>query len=172
MIWNIDDERKKTKRHYDGDFSGYLSEEALTELIEQVESQEMLHAPVHLKSNIIGQIRQERRGAQKRQMFAYRAKVLIAMAAALTLLILMPDDRTEGVENMSIEQQADESLEQMALRRQEKMDANWERYLAGRERGGVRGFFESLNERITKFAGIYDSNNNDGNEIDTESETE
>ena len=36
----------------------------------------MLRAPVHLKSNIIGQIRQEKRGAQKRQMFAYWAKML------------------------------------------------------------------------------------------------
>ena len=170
MIRNIED-KKNLKQHYDSDFSGYLSEEALTELIEQVESQEMLCAPVHLKSNIIGQIRQERRGAKKRQVFAYRAKVLVAMAAALTLLILMPDDRTESVGNKSIEQQTGESLEQMAIRRQEDMDANWERYVAARQRGGVRGFFESLNERITKFAGIYDSNNNDGNRIDTGSET-
>lgn len=169
MIRNIDDEKKNLKRHCDSCFSGYLSEEALAELIEQAESQGMLHAPAHLKHNVLEQIRQEKRGAKKRQMFAYRAKVLVAMAAALTLLILMPDDRTEGVENMSIEQQADDSLEQMAMRRQEEMDANWERYLARRERGGVRGFFENLNERITEFAGMYDSNNNGRNKTDTES---
>lgn len=159
MIQNIEDKKKKLIRRHGSDFSGYFSEEELNELIKQVETQEMLRAPVHLKSNIIGQIRRERRSAKKRQMFSYRAKVLVAMAAALTLLILMPDDITEDVGNMSIEQQAGESLEQMAIRRQEDMDANWEKYVAARERGGVRGFFESLNERITKFAGIYDSNN-------------
>ena len=150
MIRNIK-EKKNLKQHYESGFSGYLSEEALTELIEQVESQEMLRAPVHLKSNVIGQIRRERRGAKKRQMFAYRAKVLVAMAAALTLLILMPDDRTESVGNTSIQQQTDESLEQMSIRRQEDIDANWEKYVAARQRGGVRGIFNSINEKVTEF---------------------
>lgn len=172
MIRRIEDEKKNLKRHYDGGLSGYLSEEALAELIGQVEAQEMLHAPAHLKHNVLEQIRQERRGTKKRQVFIYRAKVLTAMAAALTLLILMPDDSMEGVESVSIEQQADESLEQTALRRQEEMDTNWERYLKRRESGGVRGFFESISERITEFAGMYDSNNSGGNKTYMESETE
>ena len=158
MIRNIKNEKKFIKQQHNSVFSGYMSEEELNALIAQVETHEMLRAPVHLKADVIEQIRRERRGAKKRQVFAYRAKVLVAMAAALTLLILMPDDRTESVGNMSIEQQADESLEKMAIRRQEEMDANWEKYLKERESGGVRGFFISINEKVTEFGtSLYNS---------------
>ena len=158
MIRYIEDEKNKRSQRHDSGFSGYLSEEELNALIRQVESQEMIHAPVHLKADVIEQIRRERRGAKKRQVFAYRAKVLVAMAAALTLLILMPDGRTESMGNMSIEQQAGESLEKMAIRHQEEMDANWEKYLKERESGGVRGFFISLNEKVAEFGtSLYNS---------------
>lgn len=158
MIRYIEDEKKKRSQRHDSGFSGYLSEEELNALIRQVESQEMLRAPVHLKTEVMEQVRREKRGAKKRQVFVYRAKVLAAMAAALTLLILMPDDRTESMGNMSIEQQADESLEKMAIRRQEEMDANWEKYLKERESGGVRGFFISINEKVTEFGtSLYNS---------------
>ena len=158
MIRYIEDEKKKRSQRHDSVFSGYLSEEELNALIVQVESQEMLRAPVHLKTEVMEQIRRERRGAKKRQVFVYRAKVLAAMAAALTLLILMPDDRTESMGNMSIEQQTDEFLEKMAMRRQEEMDANWEKYLKERESGGIRGFFININAKVTEFGtSLYNS---------------
>ena len=158
MIRNIEDEKKFIRQRHNSDFSCYLSEKELEELMEQVESHEMLRAPVHLKSNVMAQIRRERRDAKRKQIFAYRAKVLIAMAAALTVLILIPDDRTEIAGRISIVQQADESLEQMAMRRQEDMDASWEKYLKERENGRVRSFFTGINERITEFGtSLYDS---------------
>lgn len=135
-----------------------MTEKELAELIEQVESQEMLHAPVHLKHNVMEQIRRERRSAKSRQVFIYRAKVLAAMAAALMLVILMPNDSTENSGGIIVLQMQGESLEQMAIRRQEDIDANWERYLAERESGGVRGFFRSINEKVTELVGMYDSN--------------
>ena len=49
MIYHMEDEKKKTSHRSSDDFSGYLSEEALGKLIEQVETEEMLHAPAHLK---------------------------------------------------------------------------------------------------------------------------
>ena len=158
MIRNIEDEKKRIIRRHDSDFSGYLSDEELNELIGHVEAQEMLHAPAHLKDNVIAQIRRERRNAKRRQIFSYRAKVLVAMAAALTILILMPDDGTESVINTVIEQRADESLEQMAMRRQEDMNADWEKYLKERESGGVRGFLAKFNEKVTEFGtSLYNS---------------
>ena len=158
MIRKMENEKKFISQRHNSDFSGYLSEDELNALIKQVESQEMIHAPVHLKADVIEQIKRERRGAKKRQVFAYRAKVLVAMAAALTLLILMPDGRTESMGYMSIEQQAGESLEKMAIQHQEEMDANWEKYLKERESGGVRGFFISLNEKVTEFGtSLYNS---------------
>lgn len=135
-----------------------MTEKELSELIEQVESQEMLHAPVHLKHNVMEQIRQERRSLKSRQVFIYRVKVLAAMAAALMLVVLMPDDRTENSGGIVVSQMQGESLEQMAIRRQEDMDANWERYLAERESGGVRGFFRGINKKVTEFVGMHDSN--------------
>ena len=158
MIRNIEDEKNRITRRHDSDFSGYLSEEELNALIGQVESQEMLHAPVHLKGNVMAQVRREKQNAKRRQIFSYRAKVLVAMAAALTILILMPDDGTESVMNTVMEQRADESLEQRAMRRQEDMNADWEKYLKERESGGMRGFFRNINEKVTEFGtSLYNS---------------
>lgn len=42
-----------------------MTDEALMELIRQVEEEEMLHAPRQLKDNIFTQLRQERRTAKK-----------------------------------------------------------------------------------------------------------
>lgn len=151
MIHNIDDKKKKIKRRQDSGFSGYLSDEALLELIDNVEEKEMLHAPAHLKGNVMAKIRRERHSAMKRQVFVYRAKVLAAMAAALAVLILMPVDYMESMGQIFTGQQADASLEQMALERQRDIDASWERYLTERESDGVRGFFRGINEKITEF---------------------
>ena len=158
MIHNIEDKKKMNRRRND-DFSGNMTDEALMELIRQVEAEEMLHAPKQLKENIFEQLRRERRATKKRQVFAYRAKVLVAMAAALAVLIFMPDDRAESVQKVSVQQQTEaESLEQIAQRRQQDRDDNWERYLAEHERGGVRGFLNDINERITQFgASLYEN---------------
>lgn len=159
MIRNIEDEKKKMGRRRNDDFSGAMSDEALMELIKQVETQEMLHAPRQLKTNVFDQLRYERRAAKKRQIFAYRAKVLAAMAAALAVLIFMPNDRAESVQKVPVQQHAEEdSLEQMALRRRKDRDDNWERYLAERERGGLRGIFDDINEAVTQFgASLYEN---------------
>ena len=151
MIYNMDDEKKRVNRRRNDDFSGGMSDEALTELIRQVEAEEMLHAPGQLKENIFMQLRQERQAAKKRQVFIYRAKVLAAMAAALTVLIFMPDDRVESVQNAPVQQEESDSLEEIAQKRQRSRDDEWEKYLAGQARGGVRGFFDNINEKLTQF---------------------
>lgn len=151
MIHNMEDGRKK-QQHGDG-LQGYLSEEELMELIGHVESHEMLHAPKQMKGNILTQIRQERRAAKKRQVFVYRAKVLVAMAAALAVLVMMPGQGTVGRQkDVPVQQQEEaESLEQMALRRQKNRDSDWKKYLEDQERGGIRGFFEDINRRMDQF---------------------
>lgn len=151
MIYNMDDEKKNMRQHHSGHFSGGLTDEELMELIGHVEAEEMLHAPKQLKGNILSVLRHKRNMARKRQVFAYRAKVLVAMAAALTVLILMPDSRDEGEALMFTQNVEERSLEQMALERRKNIDANWERYLAEQKRGGIRGFFDEVNERIARF---------------------
>lgn len=151
MIYNIKDEKRKSIHQSIDDFSGYLSEEALMELIEQVETQEMLRAPVHLKENVLTQIRRERKAAGKRQIFAYRAKVLIAMAAALTVLILMPTGEAEGSGHKLLQEQPSTvSMEQTAMERQKNIDDKWEQYMEERSSGGIRGFFEDFNTKVTQ----------------------
>ena len=157
MIRNIEDEKKNLRQRQDSSFSGYLSDEELYELIGRVEEKEMLHAPAHLKENVLVQIRRKRRNAGKRQVFAYRVKVLVAMAAALAVLILMPDGAARSTGQMFAKQQMSRSLEQMELERQKDIDANWERYPNERGNGGVGGFFRGINEKITEFrTGLYD----------------
>ncbi|MDE6387688.1 MAG: hypothetical protein K2L82_07795 [Lachnospiraceae bacterium] len=151
MIHNIEDEKKKMNRQRNDGFSGGLTDEALMELIRQVESEEMIHAPRHLKENIFDMLRRERRTAKKMQVFTYRVKVLAAMAAALTVLIFMPDDRAESVEKIPVQQEESGFLEEIAMQRQKDRDEDWERYLVQQERGGVRGFFDGVNEKVTQF---------------------
>lgn len=62
------------------------------------------------------------------------------MAAALTVLIFMPNDRAESVQKTHVQQEESGSLEEIAQERQKNRDDEWEKYLAGQARGGVRGF--------------------------------
>lgn len=152
MIYQLEDEKKKIRKRNCDDFSGYLSEEALAELIAQVETGEMLHAPVHLKENVLTQIRKERKAGRKRQIFVYRAKVLIAMAAALTVLILMPAGGEEDSGQAFLTKQTTAvSMEQAALERQKNIDDKWERYREERSSGGIRGMFGEIGARISQF---------------------
>lgn len=150
MIRNIEDDKKKLKRRQDSGFSGYLSDEELYELIGYVEEKEMLHAPAHLKDNVMTQIRRKRKIAGKKRMFAYRAKVLVAMAAALAVLILMPDGAARSTGQMFAKQQMSRSIEWMVLERQGDIDADRKQYFEEHE-DGMRGFFRGINEKITEF---------------------
>lgn len=159
MIHNIEDIRKKQRLRQRDDFSGYLTGEELMKLIGHVEQAEMLHAPRQLKGNILETLRDKRRATKKRQVFVYRAKVLTAMAAALAVLILMPNNLAGSIGSLPVQQQAEqEDFEKLAKQRQKNRDDDWEKYLAERERGGVRGFLDGINEKVTQLGSdLYDS---------------
>ena len=151
MIYHMEDEKKKTCHRSSDDFSGYLSEEALGKLIEQVETEEMLHAPAHLKGNILEQVRKERNVRRKRQIFAYRAKVLVAMAAALTVLILMPAGNAEDAGHTFLQNgTAAVSMEQAAVERRKNIDDKWEAYREEQASGGVRGMLGDIGARVSQ----------------------
>lgn len=152
MIYQLENAKKKIKYHGSDDFSGKLSEEALFALIEEVENGEMLQAPVHLKENVLAQIRKEQKAGRKRQLFTYRAKVLIAMAAALTVLLLMPMENAEYAGYLFMHEQTSAvSMEQAELERQKNIDAHWEKYREERAGGGVRGLFGEIGARVSRF---------------------
>lgn len=162
MIHNIEDKQKMYKRQSPA--TGMLSEEELARLIEQVEERELLHAPVHLKENILLQIRKQRQTVQKLQLFSYRAKVLVGMAAALTVLFLVPVGERDGVQSSGSifgqafrqelrQEQADmDEIQQGALERQEQIERTWQKYREEQERSSAReNYFNGIENKIRNF---------------------
>lgn len=147
MIHNIMDEREKRYRR-EAPLPVSFTDEELARLIEQVEEQELIHAPGHLKENVFLQIDRQRRTTKKRQLFSYRAKVLVGMAAALTVLFLVPVDGTERADtpqnsilsSLLPEKETGglDEWEQEAIERQQDIDKTWERYREGQERADAR----------------------------------
>ncbi len=152
MIRNMENREKIDPEERTGILE-YLSEDELRALMEQVESQEMLRAPARLKEDVMAQIRRGREKSGKRQILLYRAKVLAAMAAALTFLVLLPDDGAEKPGQESVMQQTAENMEQMAIEHQKDAQDQWERYRRARESGGIKEIFQNFNERITELTG-------------------
>lgn len=72
--------------------TGYLSDEELERLIAVTEAEPLLHPPKELKSDILGQIRRKRKYAKNMQLFSYSMKVFAATAAALTVLLIVPEN--------------------------------------------------------------------------------
>lgn len=144
MIHNLQEEKNKLHRKQEAPSYG-LSDGELKALIGQVENEGMIRAPIHLKSNVMTHIRMEKQTAKKRQVFTYRAQVLIAMAAAVMLLVLMPvgGSQTAMPEQMFLaEQEASdpqmEPFEKKAMKQQEKIDAVWADYQEKQEKARSR----------------------------------
>ena len=158
MIHNIMEERERRSGR-EGPLPVSFTDEELARLIEQVEERELIHAPGHLKENVILQIDRQRRTAKKRQLFSYRAKVLVGMAAALTVLFLVPADGAETADSsrnsilssLLSEKEAGgmDEWEQEAIERQQDIDKTWERYREGQERSDARKqYFQDVKEKL------------------------
>lgn len=157
MIHNITKERKKSNRR-DIFLPAPLTEEELARLIETVEKREMLHAPGHLKENIVSQIQVRKRRERERALFSYRAKVLVGMAAALAVLFLVPVDGSPqaamtqtGILKMLYGEPARgvDEWEQDFIDRQRDIEETWERYQAGQERADARRkYFREISEKF------------------------
>lgn len=139
MIHNILEEREKRNRR-----DAALTEEELLRLMEQVEERELIHAPGRLKGDVFQRIDRQRKRAQDRILFSYRVKVLAGMAAALTVLLLLPIEgqnapaRTQFAFVNRIlygeETTAEDEWEQTILEREREIDRKWERYQRKQER--------------------------------------
>lgn len=158
MIHNIMEEREKRYRR-EGPLPVSFTEEELAQLIEQVEERELIHAPGHLKENVFLQLDRQRRTAKKRQLFSYRAKVLVGMAAALTVLFLVPADGAEKADSpqnsilssLLPEKEAGgvDEWEQDAIERQQDIDKTWERYREDQERADARKqYFQDVKDKL------------------------
>ena len=70
----------------------YLSEEELEKLIAMTEAEPMLHPPRGFKSEILGRIRRKRKLTKDLKLFSYSVKVFAATAAALTIMLILPEN--------------------------------------------------------------------------------
>lgn len=70
----------------------YLSDEELERLIAITEAEPMLRPPREFKNEIIGQIHRKRKNVKNIQLFSYSMKVFAATAAALTIMLVVPDN--------------------------------------------------------------------------------
>lgn len=157
MIHNIMEEREKLHRHDSSAFEPF-DEEELARLIGEVEERALIHAPAHLKDNVLSQISAERQKVKRRQIFSYRAKVLVGMAAALTVLFLVPADgeRAADVPQAGIlanllpeETTGPDAWVEDAVRRQEDIERTWERYQEGQRRADVtRRYLRGIAEKL------------------------
>lgn len=159
MIHNIEEERKKQNRR-EALLSESFSDEELMRLISQVEEKSLIHAPGGMKDEIFFQLGAEKQRRQKRQIFSYRAKVLVGMAAALAVLFLVPVNDTETADMLwpeiaavrDGEGDASTEWEQEAFDRQQNIDRTWERYCRGQERAYARKqYFESITDKLTNY---------------------
>ena len=93
--------------------SRYLSEEELEKLIAMTEAEPMLHPPGEFKSEILGRIRRKRKQIKNMRLFSYSVKVFVATAAALTIMLILPENiRPEEAGYSSQEQTVQERQEQ------------------------------------------------------------
>ena len=91
----------------------YLSEEELEKLIAVTEAEPMLHPPGEFKSEILGRIRRKRKYTKNLRLFSYSVKVFAATAAALTIMLILPENiRPETVGHSAQEQILQEGQEQ------------------------------------------------------------
>ncbi len=159
MIHNIEEERKKQNRR-EAFLSEPFSDEELMRLISQVEEKALIHAPGGMKEEIFFQLGAQKRKRQKRQIFSYRAKVLVGMAAALAVLFLVPVNDSETANTLysgivgvlDRDEKARDEWEQEALDRQQDIDRKWERYCKGQERAYARKqYFEKIADKLTDY---------------------
>lgn len=120
-------EEKEQSSMEQTDFSVPMSDEQIARLIAEVEGKEMLPAPVHLKENVLGRVRRQKRVEREKKLFSYRVQVLVTVAAALTVLLLIPSGKQQNV----VQKQ---TLEQLAQTRQENVESDWEKYQKQEER--------------------------------------
>lgn len=125
----------------------YLSDEELERLIAITEAEPMLHPPREFKNEIIGRIHQKRKTAKNLQLFSYSMKVFAATAAALTIMLAVPDNiRSEEAEaNRTMQERQAKEMAQIyngnfMYRLNEKMD----------------DYCSQLNNRLNQLVGMED----------------
>ena len=70
----------------------YLSDEALQELIAATEAEPMMRPPKGFRDEIIERVHRKRKRMKNMSLFSYSMKVIAATAAALSLILIVPEN--------------------------------------------------------------------------------
>lgn len=136
-------EQKNTKSRMQANFSAELSDEQIAKLIAEVEAQEMLPAPRHLKANVLEKVARQKKAERERRLLSYRTQVLVTVAASLAVLILLPAQGQGSGRYQELRRQAYQLREEAA-------DSNWERYQRQEEQKWQNDESDSLQNVIEK----------------------
>ncbi|MBD5453220.1 MAG: hypothetical protein HDR30_02695 [Lachnospiraceae bacterium] len=128
----------------------YLSEEELEKLIAMTEAEPLLHPPGEFKSEILGRIRRKRKYTKNLRLFSYSVKVFAATAAALTIMLIAPENiRPEDVGYFSQEQTVQEGQEQ-------EMSQIFNGNLMYQLNEKIDDYCSQLNNRLNQLVGMED----------------
>lgn len=172
MVHNLQEEGNKNIQSRRQDFSEYLTEEELACLIAQVEAEGMLHAPKHMKSNVLKSLHVQKEAAKEKQLLLYQLRIAVTTAAAIAVLILMPAigakdtirasfRQMERKEWETTQRSRQEELQKEALKYQQEQSARWQEYQDKMQRDEERkGFFEDIQRKLTQFGIYFDETEN------------
>lgn len=163
MVHNLQEKENENKQSRRQDFSEYLTDEELACLIAQVEKDGMLHAPKHMKGNILKSLHVQKEAAKEKQLLFYELKIAVTTAAAIAALILMPAIGAKEAVRTSLGQMErkewemtqrgrQEALQKEALKYQQEQSDRWQEYRDKMQRDEERkAFLESIWEKLTQF---------------------
>lgn len=124
-----------------GDSTAYLSDEELRKLIADTESDPLLRPPKRFKDEILERIDHKRKYKKNMQLFSYSVKVIAATAAAVAVLLFVPD-------NIGPEKTAHDR-EQYRLEQQEKEKSYVENPTWRLDRK-INEYYDMLNDRLNQ----------------------
>lgn len=125
------------------DAGAYLTDEALEKLISETEAEPLLRPPKEFKNDIIGQICRKRKNMKNMQLFSYSAKVIVATAAAIAIMLVVPENiRPE--ENMGSEQQ------RSWQRRRDRVEEAYEESSVWKLNRKINEYYDRLNDGLNQ----------------------
>ena len=129
------------------DIQEYLSDEALEALIRETEEGPMIKAPEYLEENILHKIEQKvivykEKVSAKRKLLTYSMKVMVAAAAAIAFLIVVP----------TVEQQSRPNMETYVAEAKEQVNKDLqEQKEKAKKRSEEQNFLQSVNDASSAF---------------------
>lgn len=131
------------------DIQEYLSDEALEALIRETEEGPMIKAPEYLEENILHKIEQQQKVivykekvSAKRKLLTYSMKVMVAAAAAIAFLVVVP----------TVEQQSRPNMETYVAEAKEQVNKDLqEQKEKAKKRSEEQNFLQSVNDASSAF---------------------